>query len=71
MREDLYLVLSSFAKDGTSATVKALVRPLVMWIWVGGWVMILGSLIAIWPDRRRVAVTEAAGEYAVWQPGRS
>lgn len=71
VREDLYLVLSSFAKDGTSATVKALVRPLVMWIWVGGWVMVLGSLIAIWPDRRRVVATEAAGEYAVWQPGRS
>ncbi|MBZ0170038.1 cytochrome c-type biogenesis protein cycK [Candidatus Methylomirabilis lanthanidiphila] len=71
MREDLYLVLSSFTQDGTSATVKALVRPLVMWIWVGGWVMVLGSLIAIWPDRRRAVATEAAGEYAVWQPGRS
>ncbi|PWB46277.1 MAG: cytochrome C biogenesis protein [Candidatus Methylomirabilota bacterium] len=71
MREDLYLVLSSFTQDGTSATVKALVRPLVMWIWVGGWVMVLGSLIAIWPDRRRAVVAEATSEYAVWQPGRS
>ncbi|MDE2059210.1 MAG: heme lyase CcmF/NrfE family subunit [candidate division NC10 bacterium] len=70
-REDLYLVLSSFAQDGTSATVKALVRPLVMWIWVGGWVMVVGSLIAIWPDRRRAVAADSVEEYMAWQPGRS
>jgi cytochrome c-type biogenesis protein CcmF len=71
LREDLYLVLSSFAQDGTTATVKALVRPLVMWIWFGGWVMILGSLIAIWPDRRRAVATDQVEEQMAWQPGRS
>jgi cytochrome c-type biogenesis protein CcmF len=71
VREDLYLVLSSFAQDGTTATVKALVRPLVMWIWLGGWVMVLGSLIAIWPDRRRALAADPAEERMAWQPGRS
>ncbi len=70
-REDIYLVLSSFAQDGTTATVKALVRPLVMWIWFGGWVMVLGSLIAIWPDRRRALATDQVEERMAWQPGRS
>ena len=70
-REDLYLVLSSFAQDGTTATVKALVRPLVMWIWLGGWVMVLGSLIAIWPDRRRALAANQVEEQMAWQPGRS
>jgi cytochrome c-type biogenesis protein CcmF len=70
-REDLYLILSSFEKDGTSVTVKALVRPLVMWIWIGGWVMVLGALIAIWPDRRRAVATDSVEEYMAWQPGRS
>ena len=69
--EDLYLVLSSFTQDGTSATVKVLVRPLVMWIWLGGWVMVLGSLIAIWPDRRRAVAADPVEEYMAWQPGRS
>lgn len=70
-REDLYLVLSSFAQDGTTATVKALVRPLMMWIWFGGWVMVLGSLIAIWPDRRRALAADQVEERMAWQPGRS
>ena len=70
-REDLYLVLSSFAQDGTTATVKALVRPLMMWIWLGGWVMVLGSLIAIWPDRRRALAADQVEERMAWQPGRS
>jgi cytochrome c-type biogenesis protein CcmF len=54
-REDLYLILSSFTRDGASATLKMMIRPLVMWIWIGGAVMAFGALVAIWPDRRGVA----------------
>lgn len=70
-REDLYLILSSFTRDGASATVKMLIRPLVMWIWLGGAVMALGALVAIWPDRRLVLAAEPVKERVAWQPGRS
>jgi len=70
-REDLYLILSSFERDGDSATLKVLIRPLVMWIWLGGAVMALGALVAIWPDRRRVLAAEPVKEQVAWQPGRS
>jgi cytochrome c-type biogenesis protein CcmF len=69
-REDLYLILSSFTQDGASATLKVLIRPLVMWIWIGGAVMALGALVAIWPDRRALAAEPVKGRVA-WQPGRS
>jgi cytochrome c-type biogenesis protein CcmF len=69
-REDLYLILSSFTRDGASATLKVLIRPLVMWIWLGGGVMALGALVAIWPDRR-VLAAEPLKERVAWQPGRS
>jgi cytochrome c biogenesis factor len=40
------------------------VSPLVMWIWLGGLVMIGGALIALWPvpeaARRRVTAAYAA-----------
>jgi len=69
-REDLYLILSSFTQDGASATLKVLIRPLVMWIWIGGAVMALGALVAIWPDRRALAA-EPVKDRVAWQPGRS
>jgi len=53
LREDLYLVLGDFARDGSQATVKALVNRLVSWIWIGGLVLTLGALLAIIPDDKR------------------
>jgi len=48
--EDLYLILSGFSElDKNQATLKVLVRPLVVWIWVGGFVIVLGTLLAILP----------------------
>jgi cytochrome c-type biogenesis protein CcmF len=48
--EDLYLILSGFSElDKNQATLKLLVRPLVMWIWIGGFVIALGTLLAILP----------------------
>ena len=48
--EDLYLILSGFSEvDKNQATLKVLVRPLVVWIWIGGFVIALGSLLAILP----------------------
>ncbi|TAK32637.1 MAG: heme lyase CcmF/NrfE family subunit [Chloroflexota bacterium] len=55
--EDLYVILAGFAEDG-SASFKILVNPMVIWIWIGGVVMLAGTMITMWPDpreaRRRV-----------------
>lgn len=53
--EDLYVVLGDFEQDGSAAIVKAMVNPLVIWIWIGGGVITLGTLLAVWPDRRKGA----------------
>jgi cytochrome c-type biogenesis protein CcmF len=29
------------------------VQPLIMWLWIGGGVMALGTLLAVFPGRRR------------------
>src|SRR6266571_720021 len=55
LKEDIYLVLGDFARDGRQATVKLQVNRLVSWIWIGGAVLTLGALLAILPDRRRTA----------------
>jgi len=50
-KEDLYVILAGYEKD--SATFKVLVNPLVVWLWIGGGIMILGTIVVVWPDRRK------------------
>ena len=51
MAEDLYVVPSSLQEDG-SAGFRIFVNPMIWWIWVAGPVMVLGTIIALWPERR-------------------
>ena len=51
LKEDLYVILAGY--EGEIATFKVLVNPLVVWIWIGGGVMGLGTIVALFPDRRR------------------
>jgi cytochrome c-type biogenesis protein CcmF len=53
--EDLYLVLGEFARDGTQATIKVQVNRYVTWIWIGGAVLTLGTLLALLPERKKAA----------------
>ena len=48
--EDLYVVPSSLQEDG-SAGFRIFVNPMIWWIWVAGPVMVLGTVIALWPQR--------------------
>jgi len=57
--EDLYLILGGVNEDG-SASIQAYINPLVSLIWVGGIVMVLGTLIAL-ADRMRLKREEKLG----------
>jgi cytochrome c-type biogenesis protein CcmF len=50
--DDVYLVLLS-APSGDSVSLRVIVQPLVAWLWVGGVLMALGTILAAWPGRRR------------------
>jgi cytochrome c-type biogenesis protein CcmF len=60
--EDLYIILADadlnriLAGDaaGQAATFTILIKPLVGWIWAGGLILTLGSLIAMWPAAERL-----------------
>jgi cytochrome c-type biogenesis protein CcmF len=49
--EDLYVIMAGFEPSGI-ITLKVFINPLVSWLWIGGLVIIIGTLIAIWPERR-------------------
>ncbi len=55
LREDLYVILAGWEKDGRPTVFKTLVNPLVAWIWIGEYLLVAGTLFAAWPDRRRLA----------------
>ncbi len=44
---DLFLVLGDVAEDGGRAVIRAVINPLVFWIWIGGALMVLGTLWAL------------------------
>jgi cytochrome c-type biogenesis protein CcmF len=64
LREDVYLVLGDFARDGSQATIKVQINRLVSWIWIGGAILTLGALLAILPERTPVAATVVVPEGA-------
>jgi cytochrome c-type biogenesis protein CcmF len=50
--EDIYLTLAAFDEDGSAVTLTVRRIPLVMWMWIGGVIMVLGTVIALLPDAR-------------------
>jgi cytochrome c-type biogenesis protein CcmF len=74
--EDLYLILAGVddlngVVQGTNprplATFKVLINPLVPWIWIGGLIMAIGTLTALWPGvEPRTPVAAKARVRAPW-----
>jgi len=51
---DVYLTLASSPANGNGpVTIDVIVQPLVLWLWVGGAIVAVGSLLAAVPGRRR------------------
>jgi cytochrome c-type biogenesis protein CcmF len=46
-------IAREYLKEGNAATFKVIINPLVMWLWIGGVIALVGALIAVWPTRSR------------------
>ena len=54
LTEDIYLTLDPGAVAGdTSATIRVFVKPMILWLWIGGLIMAIGTLLAAFPGTRR------------------
>jgi len=63
-REDLYVVYAGRDPESGAPIVHAYLNPLVKWIWIGGLVLGLGTLLAILPNRRLSVVLAPAAQSA-------
>ncbi len=61
-REDLYIYFAGVNPETGLPIIHAYVNPLVRWLWIGGGIVLLGTLVALYPGRRpmKVAVSERA-----------
>jgi cytochrome c-type biogenesis protein CcmF len=52
--KDIYLTLEAAASaDATEAAVKIFIKPMIVWLWIGGALMAVGTVLAAFPGRRR------------------
>jgi cytochrome c-type biogenesis protein CcmF len=59
---DLYIVYAGRSPDTGKPVIHAYLNPLVKWIWFGGIVVVLGTGLAMLPNRRAVLVLRPATE---------
>jgi cytochrome c-type biogenesis protein CcmF len=57
---DVYLTLVSAPTDRDRVTIGIAINPMVLWIWVGGGLLAVGTAVALLPARRRTVVAPPA-----------
>ena len=57
---NLYLSLVSFRPGVKSAEIMAHYNPMIIWMWIGGALLLIGVVFAIWPEAQPYPVFAAA-----------
>jgi len=60
LREDLYVVYAGMDPEANVPVIHAFLNPLVKWIWLGGVWVVMGTLLALMPNRRAGLVLAGA-----------
>ena len=55
VKEDLYLNFAGISNDNQRAVIQAYIFPLVTWIWIGFWVLAIGTLVCLIPSKVRLS----------------
>jgi cytochrome c-type biogenesis protein CcmF len=56
LREDLYVVYAGMNPQNNLPTIHVFINPLVKWVWWGGMVVVMGTIVALVPNRAAVVV---------------
>jgi cytochrome c-type biogenesis protein CcmF len=62
IREDLYLVYAGQNPDTHRPIIKAHLNPLVSWIWSGAHILLIGTIIALFPSVKAAKMAATAPE---------
>ncbi|HEV2314035.1 MAG TPA: heme lyase CcmF/NrfE family subunit [Candidatus Acidoferrales bacterium] len=64
LARDLYVVYAGRSPDSNDPVIHVYLNPLVRWIWLGGLVLVLGTILALLPNRQPQIVLQAARDEA-------
>ncbi len=64
LQQDLYVVYAGRSPDNNQPMIHAFLNPLVKWIWFGGAIMALGTLLAMIPSTQPVLAFRGAASSA-------
>ena len=53
IQKDIYSIFSAYDAQKNIGYFKIMINPLVNWVWIGGVLMVIGSLFAFWPSKGR------------------
>jgi cytochrome c-type biogenesis protein CcmF len=64
LKEDLYVVYQGRSPETQEPVIHAYLNPLVKWVWLGGAIVVLGTILALVPSRQPVLALRAVAETA-------
>jgi cytochrome c-type biogenesis protein CcmF len=64
LREDLYVVYAGMDPESNLPVIHAFLNPLVKWIWLGGVWVVMGTLLALMPNRKATMALAPAAQAA-------
>ena len=73
LREDVYVVFAGSVEGTEEAVYQITLNPLVWWLWFGGFVLVIGGAITVWPGGggpTRASLRRAMAGYQAQMVGR-
>jgi cytochrome c-type biogenesis protein CcmF len=68
LRDDLYVVYAGQSPETQTPVIHAYLNPLVKWIWLGGAIVVMGTIVTLLPNRRSVLAFAAVQEPSAARP---
>ena len=62
MKEDVYIVFAGYSNSGENPMLQVYINPLVNWIWVGAFLLVFGTLVALVPSKIKPIRTRIVGK---------